>query len=185
MQTSSPLSRRCQGTHQTERIEDVWAVSCKMIAVVILLEHPCHLFLAHPIVLRHQFDVLVQGGGKFLFSNAADGSKLWVHGDVGQIVDGAEDAELRELGYTRDEGESDVFIISLDWGIKFLVMTVLISANLSSLWSTSRSGASYSSMIMMTACLFAFCRNNQVLESVSGVSLSGLFPQILSYSESL
>ena len=72
-------------------------------SVVILLKHPCHLFLAHPIVLRHQFDVLAQGGSELLLGNAADGSKLWVHGDIAQVVDSAEDAELRELGDSRDE----------------------------------------------------------------------------------
>ena len=91
-----------------------------MIAVIILLKHPCHLFLAHPIVLRHQFDVLAQGGGEFLLGNAADGSKLWVHRDVGQIVDGAEDAELRELGDSRDEGESPILVTFLDRSVEFL-----------------------------------------------------------------
>lgn len=65
-----------------------------MIAVVILQEHPFHLFLAHPIVFRHQFDIQAECGDEFLLGDAADGSKLWVHGDIGQVVDGAEDAEL-------------------------------------------------------------------------------------------
>ena len=42
---------------------------------------------------------------------------------LGRLVDfylEDEDGVGRELGETRDEGESDVFIISLDWGIKFL-----------------------------------------------------------------
>ena len=53
---------------------------------------------------------------------------------LGRLVDfylEDEDGVGRELGDTRDEGESDVFIISLDWGIKSC-MTVLISASLSS-----------------------------------------------------
>ena len=83
-----------KATHQTEGIEDIRTVAAEMIAIIVFGQLLLHSFKSQSVGCCQLLNVLFQSRGEFFLGNAADGSELWVHADIGQIVDGTEDAEL-------------------------------------------------------------------------------------------
>ncbi|CDB09767.1 unknown [Bacteroides sp. CAG:633] len=85
---------------QAEGVVDVFALLCKVIAVVHLFQFSFG-FLFGQFVLLPQFDdVFLEVGKQFFFRNAAQTGKAFVDGDVHQVVQIAEHANLAELGYS-------------------------------------------------------------------------------------
>ena len=97
----------CQRVQQAEGVIDVLRLCREVIAVVAVLYPEEHLLGRVFIGLCHPFDVMLKHGLDFSLCESADGGELLQHGDVLQIVDGREDAELREFCDTRDEAELD------------------------------------------------------------------------------
>lgn len=65
-----------------------------------------HLFRCAFKAVGQKAYVFRHSCGQFLLGDAADGGEFGLHGDVGQVVDGGKDAELREFGDARDEAEA-------------------------------------------------------------------------------
>ena len=80
----------------------------EMVTVVIVLEFLHGLFAAYAHPSGQNVQVLVHLGGHFLFRDAADGGVFRQHADVFNVVQLAEDAQLRELGNARQEHEAQV-----------------------------------------------------------------------------
>ena len=75
-----------------------------MVAVVILLQLCHHLPRRQLVGLSQTGDAVLHVVQQFRFRYAADAGIVILHGDVADIVQFAEDAELREF---RDAGEED------------------------------------------------------------------------------
>ena len=81
----------------------------------------CQTFLIrHTQVFSQCLYIRFHLSGKFLLADTADSRILVEHTDVIEVIQFAEDAELRELGDTRDEGKLQVWIEHLDGTIEVL-----------------------------------------------------------------
>ena len=72
------------------------------------------------IFASQQSNIFFQNGVQFILGDAADGRKLRIHTDVGKIIDGAEDAELREFCDSRDKGKMNMRTVGFNRRIKLL-----------------------------------------------------------------
>ena len=66
-----------------------------------------HIFKALTNMVCQHLNIWCKHCGHLIFCDAADGGELRIHGDVRQVVDGGEDAQLRELRDTRDKAETN------------------------------------------------------------------------------
>ena len=89
-----------------------------MVTVVIVLEFLHGLFAAYAHPSGQNVQVLVHLGGHFLFRDAADGGVFRQHADVFNVVQFTEDAQLRELGDSRQEHEAQIRIAGFERAIK-------------------------------------------------------------------
>ena len=79
-----------------------------------------HVVPSRFVCFGQQSDILLEGGDQFLFRDSADGTELCIHCHVHQVVDGREDAQLRELRDARDKAEPDFSLHSFQWLEEFL-----------------------------------------------------------------
>ena len=91
-----------------------------MIAVVFPLEPFECLVHAEVQVLGKALHIGQHLSVELLAADAADGGILVVHGDVEQVVQLTEDAELRKLGDAREEHELKIRVERLDGRIEVL-----------------------------------------------------------------
>ena len=106
---------------ETERIVDVGGFLGEAVAVVLQFEFGMHLLGCQFVLLREHGDVGRHVGFELLLGDAADAGVLVVEGDVGEVVDGGEDAELRELGDACDETETYHLLVGLERLVEFLL----------------------------------------------------------------
>ena len=86
-----------------------------MITVIVFLQFG-NRFLTGQFLRFCQFVYILRHLRKhFLLGDAADARILIIHRDIGDIVQLAEDAELRELGDAREEDEAEIRLTSLEW----------------------------------------------------------------------
>ncbi len=91
-----------------------------MIAVIESCQL-CQAFLIrHTQVFSQCLYIRFHLSGKFLLADTADSRILVEHTDVIEVIEFAEDAELRELGDTRDEGELQIWVEHLQRTIEVL-----------------------------------------------------------------
>ena len=89
-----------------------------MVTVVIVLEFLHGLFAAYAHPFGQNVQVLVHLSGHFLFCDAADGSVFRQHTDILNVIQFTENAQLRELGDSGKEHETQVRIASFERTIK-------------------------------------------------------------------
>ncbi len=94
-----------------------------MIAVVFLLE-PCEcLVYAEVQTFGKQLHIGQHPRVQLIATDATNGRILVIHGDVEQVVQFAENAQLRELGDAREEHEFEIRVEHLDRVVKVLHCT--------------------------------------------------------------
>ena len=97
-----------QSLDKAERVEHILRILTEMIAVVIILQF-CETFLvSHPKIFAQSLNVGSHHGFEFRLAYSADGGILVKHAYIVQVVEFAEDAELRELGNACDEDELQI-----------------------------------------------------------------------------
>ncbi|SCH53796.1 Uncharacterised protein [uncultured Bacteroides sp.] len=84
-----------------------------MIAVVIGFQFRTRLLVTHPRSRSQCVNILFKVGVHFLLADAADFHIAVVHGNVHQVVQIAEHADLSELGHSRQQGEADAAVHGL------------------------------------------------------------------------
>ena len=99
-----------QCLYQAERIEDVLRVLAEMIAVIISAQLFQTLLVCHTKRLAKRLNIPTHRRGQLCKADATDGRILVVHADVVKVVQFAEDAELRELGYASDKDKLQIRI---------------------------------------------------------------------------
>ena len=72
------------------------------------------------VFVGKHLDVLVEDGQQLFSGDAAECRVLWHHGDIAEVVQGGEDAQLTELGDARDEDELLVGIAHLHHLVELL-----------------------------------------------------------------
>ena len=78
---------------------------------IIELRQLCQAFLIRHIQgFTHSLNIRLHLRGKLCLADATDRRILVEHADIVEVVEFAEDAELRELGDTCDEGELQVWV---------------------------------------------------------------------------
>ena len=102
-----------EGIQQTEGIVDVGRWPREVIAVVVVLQLLQRLFAAQFQAGSQHIQVLVHLRFHLFLSDATDGGIFGQHTDVLDVVQLAEDAQLRELGDTRQEHEAQIGVASL------------------------------------------------------------------------
>ena len=81
-----------------------------MIAI-IELRQLCQAFLIRHIQgFTHSLNIRLHLRGKLCLADATDSRILVEHADIVKVVEFAEDAELRELGNTRNEGKLQIWV---------------------------------------------------------------------------
>ncbi len=105
---------------QAERIIDTCSAFAEMITVVHRLEFGVAFLPAHPAGFGQLRHAPVKIFFQFLLRHAADVRKTKIHRDVVEVVESAEDAHLPEFGDSREEGETDELILSLDDAVEAL-----------------------------------------------------------------
>ena len=91
-----------------------------MITVIELCQLFQALLIRQPQSLAHSLNVRFHLRGQLGLADTADGRVLVEQTDVVEVVEFAEDAELRELGDTRDEGELQVWVELLQGAVEVL-----------------------------------------------------------------
>ena len=91
-----------------------------MITIVFVFQFCQHLVFGQVVCLAKLVDAFLEVVHHLPFRNTAYRSIFGVHGDVFEVVDLREDAELRELGDARDKDEAEVLIQLLQRRIKRL-----------------------------------------------------------------
>ena len=109
-----------KGVKQAEGIEDRCSTTGKTVAVVFELDLSIHLLRGQLEVLGHSLNVFLENRLHLLLRKAADGSKTGEQGDILQIVDSGEDAQLRELRDAGDEAELYVGLVGLERHVELL-----------------------------------------------------------------
>ena len=109
-----------EAVQQTERVIDFRGFSGEMVTVVALLEFIVHLLGRNLQDGGHTLHIGPKGGAQLLLGKAADGRELLLQRDIRQVVDGGEDAQLRELCNAGDEAELDILFISFERYIELL-----------------------------------------------------------------
>ena len=105
---------------QAKRIVYIWRLPGEAVAVILFFQLLVHLLGGTLIFLCQHGNVGGHVMGEFILGDAADGRVLGIHRDIRQVVDGGEDAQLRELGDARDETETDHRLVGLQLHIELL-----------------------------------------------------------------
>ena len=86
-----------------------------MIAVILLCQC-CNGFLAAYLLIIGKIIYIVAHLCQHLFfGNTTDAAEFRVHGYILQVVEFAKDAQLRELGYAREEHKLQIWVAVLQW----------------------------------------------------------------------
>ena len=102
-----------EGIQQAIRIIDVRRRPSEVVAVILSAQSLNHLFPGISQLLSHIINIARHLRQHLPLGNATDGCIRLIHTDILDIVQLAEDTELRELGNTRQEDEAQVGIASL------------------------------------------------------------------------
>ena len=89
-----------------------------MISVVIVFQLFQQLFTAQPHPVRHQVYVLAHLREHLLLCYTADSGIVRVHADILDVVQLAEDTQLRELGDACQEDESQPGVAGLERAVE-------------------------------------------------------------------
>ena len=81
-----------------------------MIAVIKMRQLRQALLVCHAKRFAQSLYIRFHLRGKLCLADTADGRVLVEHADVIEIVEFAEDAELREFGDTRDEDKLQIWV---------------------------------------------------------------------------
>ena len=110
-----------QRIQHAERIIDILRhIRREMVAVVHGLQLSHHRIFVHLLLFREFLNERGKRLSDFLFGETADVGVGVVERDVLQVVQVAEDADVRELGHAGEEGEADVLVAGLEVGIETL-----------------------------------------------------------------
>ena len=99
-----------QRLYQAERIEDIFWFLTEVIAVIKMCQLRQALLVCHAKGFAQRLHIRFHLRSKFGLADTTDGWILVEHADVIEIVEFAEDAELREFGDTRDEGKLQIWV---------------------------------------------------------------------------
>ena len=103
---------------QAERVVNVIAVFHEVIPVVGLFQFGFGFLFGHSVLLTQFDDVFLEVAVKFFFGNAAYIGKSVVHGNVHQVVQVTEHADLAELGHSGEQGKLDVAVATLQYAVE-------------------------------------------------------------------
>ena len=109
-----------KGIQQAERIVHAHGIFRKVIAVVIGFQFSTRLLVTHPRSRSQLVNILLKVGVHFLLTDAADFRILVDHGNVPQVVQIAEHADLAELGHSRQQGKADAAVHGLQCSVERL-----------------------------------------------------------------
>ena len=99
---------RVHGIEQAEGIVNTGRIGGEVIAVVLPLQLLQYIVLRNVLALCQSTDALLEVILQFLLRDAAQRGVLGQHGDVVEVVELGEDAQLRKLADARDEHEAEV-----------------------------------------------------------------------------
>ena len=95
---------------QTERIVHAHGIFREVITVIIGFQLRTSLFISQARSCSQRMNVFLKIRMDFLLADAADFHVAVVHGDVHQVIQIAEHADLAELGYSREQGKADTAV---------------------------------------------------------------------------
>ena len=104
--------------HQAVRVIDVGRGPCKVIAVIIAFQLVQQIFFCRIQLVRKHLQVCIHLRAHLVFGYAADGCILFCHAYVLDVVQFAEDTELRELGDACQEDIAQVRVACLEGTVK-------------------------------------------------------------------
>ena len=96
-----------KGIQQAERIVHAYRLIAEVITVIIGFQLCTSLFISQARSCSQRMNVFLKIRMDFLLADAADFHVAVVHGDVHQVVQIAEHADLAELGHSRKQGKAD------------------------------------------------------------------------------
>ena len=102
-----------KGIQQAERIVHAYGIFREMVTVVIGFQFRTGLFIGQARSRGQGVNVFFKICMHFLLADAADFHIAVVHGNVHQVVQIAEHADLSELGHSRQQGEADAAVHGL------------------------------------------------------------------------
>ena len=98
---------------QAKRVVDILAIFHEVVSVVLFFQLLFGFVLREMVLLGQHCDVFLEIAMQFAFRNAAYAGKPVVDGDVHQIVQVAEHADLAELCHPCQQGKAEVFVTTL------------------------------------------------------------------------
>ena len=103
---------------QTERIVHAYGIFREVIAIVIGFQLRTSLFISQARSCSQHVNVFLKIRMDFLFADAADFHVTVVHGDVHQVIQITEHADLTELGHSRKQGKADAPVHGLQCSVE-------------------------------------------------------------------
>ena len=98
---------------QTEGIVHAHTVLTEMITVILPFQRMADLLRHHAIGHCEGLNAFPEIGMQFIFRNAANGRIFPIHGDILQVVQIAENADMTETAHSCKEREADVRVLRL------------------------------------------------------------------------
>jgi hypothetical protein len=96
-----------EAIQQAVRIEDIRRWPSEVITIIMVFQLLDGLLPAQFQMLGKSIDIIAHLGQQFLLGDAADAGVWLVHTDIRDVIELAEDAELRELRDARQEDETE------------------------------------------------------------------------------
>ena len=96
-----------KGIQQAERIVHTDGIFREMISVVVCFQFRTSFFIAHACSCGQFVNIFFKIGINFFLTDTTDFGILVNHGNVTQVVQIAEHADLAELGHSREQSKAD------------------------------------------------------------------------------
>ena len=112
-----------------------------MVAIIEVLQLLYRLIKSLAQCLGKNLHIRFHLRQKFCLADTADGRILTKHADVIQIINLTEDAQLRELGDTRNKSKFQPWVEILDWAIEVFYQVIPFDgiSKCPSIWSIPKS----------------------------------------------
>jgi len=94
--------------NEQQNIERIVYLLAQKVVPIVPIAHLVHI---------HSVQTGSKCGFKVMLGVATDRGKVWIQGDIFQVVESAEDGNLAELAHPGEKGEIDVAITPLDGGV--------------------------------------------------------------------
>ena len=90
----------------------------EMIAVIAFFQFLGSLIKTDAVCIGDVLHGCLEISHQFILGNSAYALIPCIHGNINEVVEVAEHADLSELRHTREESELDIFILSLEHGVE-------------------------------------------------------------------